>query len=85
MSGYTPIVHSQKPRVIQSNEIKQRTLESVALGQSSPSPKLAVATNEGAPSKADFTSVQPSPKMANETKSHLGDGSLSRGGITGYN
>lgn len=31
MQGYTPIQHHQKPRIIQSNEIRQRTLENVSI------------------------------------------------------
>lgn len=54
MQGYTPIQHFQKPRVIQSNEIRQRTLESASVSQTSPSPNLIGSANN---TKNDFLSI----------------------------
>ena len=44
MQGYTPMQHQQKPRFIQSNEVRQRTLDNVSITQTSPSPKLVPRT-----------------------------------------
>lgn len=54
MQGYTPIQHQQKPRIIQSNEIRQRTLENVSIVQASPSPKLVPRTGLA---KNEFVSI----------------------------
>jgi len=83
MQGYTPIQHNQKPRVIQSNEIRQRTLDNGSIAQSSPSPKLVP---RAAITKNEFISMQQSPMLTNDTKSQLGEpSSLRAGAITGYN
>lgn len=83
MQGYTPIQHHQKPRIIQSNEIRQRTLENVSIAQASPSPKLGPRTGMA---KNDFVSLQQSPMLMNDTKSQVGEpSSLRAGAITGYN
>jgi len=83
MQGYTPIQHNQKPRVIQSNEIRQRTLDNGSIAQSSPSPKLVPRAGM---TKNEFVSMQQSPMLTNETKSQMGEpSSLRAGAITGYN
>ena len=83
MQGYNPIQHHQKPRIIQSNEARQRTLENVSIVQTSPSPKLVPRTGLA---KNEFLSIQQSPMLTNDTKSQVGEPtSLRAGAITGYN
>jgi hypothetical protein len=83
MQGYNPIQHHQKPRIIQSNEARQRTLENVSIVQTSPSPKLVPRTGLA---RNEFLSIQQSPMLTNDTKSQVGEPtSLRAGAITGYN
>lgn len=59
MNGYTPISGNlSKPRVIQSNELRKRTLESQSLGQVSPSPNLGAHARL---TNAEFNNIHQSP------------------------
>ena len=59
MNGYTPISGNvSRPRAIQSNELRKRTLESQSLGQVSPSPNLGAHARL---TNAEFSNIHQSP------------------------